>query len=77
MNNYTLNIANDTTAYPFKYLKAAIIAGVLGNEPFTVEMVEPSMIVCYWQPVMSEVAYNETYKRWYEDQQRELQRVTG
>jgi hypothetical protein len=77
MNNYALHIAGDTTIYPYYFLEIAIHIGIAQNTPFTVEMVEPSMIVCYWQPGMSEVAYNKYYQRWYTDQQKDLQRVTG
>jgi len=59
------------------YVDHLIKLGKEFDTPFTVEMVSPEMIVCYWQPGQDEVAYNETYKRYMEDQQRELQRVTG
>jgi hypothetical protein len=77
MNNYALHIAGDTAIYPYYFLEIAIHIGIAHNVHFTVEMVSPEMIVCFWQPGMSEVAYNETYKRHMEDQQRALQRVRG
>jgi len=72
--NYLLKIAGHIQPIA-GYVDHLIDLGKEYDAPFTVEMVEPSMIVCYWQPDMSQVAYNETYKRWYEDQQRELQHV--
>lgn len=72
---YRLCIGDDVA--PFKYLKAAIVAGLMSNEPFTVDSVEPCMIVCYWQPGMSNPVYNKAWQEYQANCQRELQRVTG
>lgn len=77
-NNYQLYLFGHTIPDgTFKYLDAAIEAGKENNVPFTVNLVSPEMIVCFWQPSMSEVAYNKYYEDYMADCQRELQRVTG
>jgi hypothetical protein len=76
MNNYLLNQCCKPST-PYRSPDAAIVIGQQGTRAFTVNMVSPKMIVCYWQPGMSEVAYNEKYQDYIADCQRELQRVTG
>lgn len=76
MNNYTLNQCCKPST-PYRNPDAAIIIGQLGTRAFTVEMVEPEMAVCFWQPGMDKVAWSEYYKAWYEAQQKELGRVSG
>jgi len=74
--NYLLKIAGHTQPIT-GYVDHLIELGKEFDTPFTIEMVSPEMIVCYWQPGMSEVAYNKYYEDYMTDCQRELQRVTG
>lgn len=71
--NYQLKIMGHTQPIA-GYVDHLIKLGKEYDTPFTIEMLEPSMVVCYWQPGI-EVAYNEYYQRWYEAQQVGLQRV--
>lgn len=72
--NYQLKVSGH--AQPIAgYVDHLIKLGKEYDAPFTIEMIEPEMIVCFWQPGMEQVAYNETYKRWYEAQQVGLQEV--
>lgn len=66
--NYLLHISDHLNV--FGYVDHLIKLGKEYDTPFTVEMIEPSMIVCYWQPGMAQVAWNESYKQWYVDQQK-------
>lgn len=75
-HNYLLKMVGWTTPIP-GYVDHLIKLGKEYDTPFTVEMLEPSMVVCYWQPGMGEVAWNEYYKHWYEQQQVGLQGVMG
>jgi hypothetical protein len=58
----------------FENIDAAIDAGKIIGQMFFIRY--GNMICCIWSKANG-LAYSESYKRWYEDQQQELARVGG
>lgn len=70
MNNYLLRIADHINI--IGYISQLITQGMQSNLPFTIELIEPSILILEWQPGQPKPAYKDyskKYQRWYRNQQ--------